>query len=501
MNDTIKKHNINYSNKKKSINKDNYNLKTLPCSVKPNYLIIPKDIDVRNIFVNMINESKKEKLNYYRVLSKEEKIERLNYLEIIKSFILNHNIKISIFLNTIFLYDILIKENNDLLSFEQLSLGALILAIKFNYDTYFNFTNKKFKFFGGICYSSEELINIELNCLQLLRYKLNYIQPINYLELFFLNGIVFTNDKILTKDSNLVYSNCLILLEEFMKTDNLYIKFNSFFICCSIISFCRGKFLLEKFPELLQIIFKINLKDFEETYLIVKDSLKNVDIKYENKRIFSSVKINKFNKKIIDNLASFNKSYNKIKFEENNGLNINNSNNNSINENKYKVFFTEGKKPIKYNNLIEKFNKSALNSHRKEEINLNKEIKSYFNENSKNDNSIQIYNNIQPLKKYNPKYFKEENKNKYSITSYSNHNPLNIKKKIAINLKTINNLNIDLNSQNERRNPSLQSFHNIRKNIIDNIDKNIALEILKKRERNLSEIVNHLYSNHRNNIL
>ncbi len=46
------------------------------------------------------------------------------------NFIINNKIKLSIFLNTIFLYDdILIKENNDLLCFEELSLGALILSL------------------------------------------------------------------------------------------------------------------------------------------------------------------------------------------------------------------------------------------------------------------------------------------------------------------------------------------------------------------------------------
>ncbi len=42
----------------------------------------------------------------------------------ITTFIINNKKKLSIFL-TIFVYDILIKENNDLLYFEELSLRAL----------------------------------------------------------------------------------------------------------------------------------------------------------------------------------------------------------------------------------------------------------------------------------------------------------------------------------------------------------------------------------------
>ena len=62
-------------------------------------------------------------------MSKRKQIQRINGLEMITNFIINNKIKPSIFINTIFLYDILIKENNDLLCFEELSLGALILSL------------------------------------------------------------------------------------------------------------------------------------------------------------------------------------------------------------------------------------------------------------------------------------------------------------------------------------------------------------------------------------
>ena len=47
----------------------------------------------------------------------------------ITNFIINNKIKRSIFINTIFFFFFLIKENNDLLCFEELSLGALILSL------------------------------------------------------------------------------------------------------------------------------------------------------------------------------------------------------------------------------------------------------------------------------------------------------------------------------------------------------------------------------------
>ncbi len=57
-------------------------------------------------------------------MSKREQVQRINCLEMITTFIINNKKKLSIFL-TIFVYDILIKENNDLLYFEELSLRAL----------------------------------------------------------------------------------------------------------------------------------------------------------------------------------------------------------------------------------------------------------------------------------------------------------------------------------------------------------------------------------------
>ena len=269
---------------KNSQNNENKKLKDyIPCSIKPNYLIIPKDINVRNIFLNMNKNYKNENnINYYKSLTKKEKFKRLKYIEIIKNFILYHQIKNSILLNTIFFLDILIYKNNNeddnkskiILNLEQLCLGALILSIKVNYKTYYNFSNKKFIHFNGKEFSSEELLKIELYCLLLLDYNLNYIQPINYIELFFLNGIVFTNDIILTKDSTLVYNNVLILLEEVMKINNSYLNYNFFHISCSIISFCRKKFLLENGLKFFRLFLILIIMILKILLLLFKNMLK-----------------------------------------------------------------------------------------------------------------------------------------------------------------------------------------------------------------------------------
>ena len=536
----------NYLNNQKiSINE------TIPCSIKPNHLVMPKDINVRNIFLNMIENSKFEDYsNYYKILSKKDKFKRLNYLKIIKHFIEYHNIRNSIFLYTIFLFDVLIKKNNNIFDMEILSLGALILSIKFNYETINNFTNIKFRHFGGNIYTSEELSKIELNCLLLLNHKLNYVQPINYLELFFLNGIVFTNDNILTEDSNFVYSSILILLEELMKMNNEYLNYNPFYICCSIIALCRSKFSLEIWPKFLNVIFKVNLSDFEDTLIFVKGCFKNFQITYEysenihnnNKNYYAS------NRKLSsDNMSNrlntvFNENYYNLTDYGNSNNDINNNdkicftednfnmNKNNLLENSYLISPTNKiRKPICFNyirNAVVINKKSFTNSEIKDKKSLNsmrKEngIRIFRNENNKENN--EKFHNFN-LNSNNPKFYKDDNNNKYNNLSINNFTKNHfLKKNILLNsqninysyLKNISQSNIEENKiSNDRRNVSLDVFHknndnnphnvivnNIYKHNNNNLSNNFPLSYLHKRVRNLSGIVNHLYSNHTNNIL
>lgn len=509
---------FNDSNQK---NHNNYYKESIPCSIKPDSLIIPKDVNVRNIFLNMIRLSKfQEFSNFYKQLSKKEKSKRLNLLETIKYFIEKHKIKNSIFLNTIFLFDILIKKNNSNLDLQQLSLGALILSIKFNNESTYNLTNNNFKYFGETEYSSEELAEIELTCLLILNHKLNYIQPINFLELFFLNGIVFITDKILTEDSTLVYSCSLILLEELMKMNNAYMKFNPFNISCSIVALCRHKFNLEIWPDFLGIIFKINLYDFEETLDFVRESFKNFQIKFEyynNNSENLNKKKNVRNESFspshsnTNNINNLEKSQEKYYFTQGNV-----SMNNSINQENENKFFspTNLKKPLNFNymrSVPRKHNKSLYNSERKEDSLFHSdkkgtEIKIFYNKENRKENTLNYNknNNKISLFKYNPKYFKDENK-----TTFFNTNLINPKTHVKMKSLFIdshnknnflfkndfNNLNYDkYKITHVKRKTTLGNYLNLNEN-------NFPQNFMEKRIRNLSQVVNHLYSNHTNNIL
>ena len=70
-----------------------------------------------------------------------------------------------------------------------------------------------FKFFNNKQYSNEELTLLEIKCLKMINYQFNVIQPIFFIDLFFLNGIVFSIDNIKNEDVSKVYNYTLKLLE------------------------------------------------------------------------------------------------------------------------------------------------------------------------------------------------------------------------------------------------------------------------------------------------
>ena len=506
----------------------------IPCTIKPNYLSIPRDVNVLEIISN-INKDLKEQLSekFYKELTQREKTRRRLFIDAIKNYIQINRINDTIIFPTIFLYDILIKNNNSSLNLEKLSLGALILSIKFNYCAGFRYTNKKFKNYNYNDYSSNDLNQIELICLSLINYNLHYIHPMIYLELFFINGIVFTTDNIKADDSNYVYKTTLIALEEVMKRSNSYIEYNPFFICCAIISYSRKKFNLEEWPNFLGKIFDISFNDFKETLDYVNDILngfkinektfldknntiginqyshrdnnncyikrhftkiqiRNEEHKDKSERQNSSV-INVFKNKLIENITQKLTANNSIDKSNFFNINPNNSNTSIINEEK-----------INGNNYYLRKNEP---SKKKNEI---KTI--YLNENSKNEDSFgySLNNN---LLRYNYRYIKEPNRLIYN-NSEINKNINDMKKNVIVKNKNklYSSQEIIYNNNQNFKKENIEKYDekNIPKKIpsIEHYKKfNISLHnklpfsLLERRVKNLSSVVNHLYSNHHNNIL
>ena len=194
----------------KAIHKKNYSLaKSLKlkksvttCPIKPTENVIPKDLNLQKIFVNMLKSSQNLSKKCFPRIAKNiysninlntsvNNTSRINILRKIRDFFLFYNIDYKIYFKTILLYDIISIENENsklLNSKEEISLGALILSIKFNYDENKMFSMKKFlTLYGEEIYSLSKIIDIERNALKSINYYLNFTTPMCFLEFFLLN--------------------------------------------------------------------------------------------------------------------------------------------------------------------------------------------------------------------------------------------------------------------------------------------------------------------------
>ena len=372
----------------------------------------------------------------------------------------------------------------------------------------------------------EELREIELTCLSLIDYNLLYINPMIYLELLFINGIVFTTDNIKPEESNFVYKTSLIVLEEIMKINNCYIQYNPFYISCSVIAFSRKKFNLEEWPNFLGKIFHISFDDFKSTLDFLNESLKDFKIhdKYFKDRNNS---IEKYNQNIYkDNSCIMKKTYKKIKAKEEGKDKKERQNSSAINyyQNKYEQY-----KRLNENNSLEKsinykclgnnsssiiYNEKNINNHcfwNKESSQNKIQIKTiYHKENSKNEDNTFLYLH-KNLFKNNKRYIKDSisiNYNNSEINDNNNEFKKNSdlkKNKLCCSQEIINSHNdfekeYDINNLNNQKKEKgkISSIEHYKK---FNISLNYKYPLSARKVKNLSVVINHLYSNHNNNIL
>ena len=508
-------------------------------SIKPLKYDIPKDINIKSIYYNMLLSLKNENyLNYYKPLNDKEKNIRTSFLKIMNQFIISNKIHYRISLLSIYIFDILINKNNNDLSIKELGLGALILVTKFYYEKEHLIRNNNFQNFMSKEYPNKDLSLLEIKCLQILNYKLNYIHPINFIDLFFLNGIIFTTDNLNKEDSIKIYYLVIKLLEFFMAINNEYTKFHPFIFACAIISLSRERNNLEIWPENLENIFHITFEDFEEAFIILKDLYKD---KKNNEDLIK-----------IKSPSNKNQNQNEIKLSIEKYITINSEENVKNNEKeKEKIIYNSPKKlnievihspffqtPVKGNKL-NTHNKNNFHSNRNNN-NYNYQINTYSNhkkklflhsnhldEKKKNENEEKIKNLKKKINNINiGGIFRKKITNNYhtngnEIKTYKkktepisrnlNHINLNtfnsdgkkyISHEINPSIQTIYSPNYNLNYNNNnidksRNNPSLENY----KRFHITMNNQIPSDLLEKRVKNLSMIVNHLLSNHNNNIL
>ena len=429
----------------------NKNKSEIPYSIKPLFCSVPKDVNMHKILVNMMNSSFKINGNksIYVKMSQKDLKTRNNILNNIKSLLNKKGISKKIFCAIIFLYDILYIKNleNKLISTQdQIGIGALLLSLKFIFGKV-KFAIKNLSLTFPSLNQEEEQNNnviseIEIKCLKLIDYYLNYASPISFMEIFFINGIIFSTDNVKTSQSGKIYELVIELIEKVMLISNEYIKYNPLCLCSCIVSFAREMNHLEKWPKILTQAFGVNFSSFDDIYNEFNDFVINNNKNDENKLSINNIYKHKSLIKL-ENDKSFKHLNNKY-----NSIDLNNCQEYSKNKKssyQIKNFLSDyknDKNNKEYNNNIE-INNNKFENNESEIPSLTEKkgfvFKSIFanklNENNKVNRQI---------------LFKSSNEEDYSnLATSENSNNYN---KNYYQEKSINNSNISPNEKDEQNN-------------------------------------------------
>ena len=393
--------------------------------IKPIKNIIPKDVNLQKIFLLMNKCSKFLFDNYSNYLNynNQKNSERKEIMNKIKDYFINNNIEYKIFFKTIVLYDILIIQNKAkqlLTSIEDIVLGSLILSIKFNYVENKMFSIKKFlKFYEKKSYTLQHLFDIERKCLKIINYYLHYITPMCFLEFFLINGIIYNTDSIKSDNYYNIYSDVEKTLEKIMIESNNYLKYNFFYLACSVVCYCRKIFNLDKWPPSLKRIFGVDITDFDVEYKALLSVVEKNINKYEKKKDIST----KGNNNVL--LLDFQNQNNEDKLKyENSNFNLYNRNSNKNNGNCKNNIINININNFSVNSIYNTiYSNNSYSTNLKKNGNLNRLFYirnnrySSYNSNKKN---LNIYSSHNDIKSSNPINCDDDNNN-----TIKNHDKVN----------------------------------------------------------------------------
>ena len=470
----------------------------IPCSIKPISCTIPRDLNLKEIFIQLSNSSFLLYGNnkIYIKLSQEQIVKRKNIIEAIKKFIILHRIKYKIFYNIIYMLDILIcyNNNNNLISnIEKLGLGSTILMIKFAYTEYRMIPLNKFKsFYENKYYTISQLHDIEISCLKLMDYYMNFPTPLSFMELLLLNGVVFSTDNLKNETSQKIYNLMFVTLEKIVLMSNEYVKYNPLYLCCGIAAYCRDYYKLEIWPKILSKVFDVTQSHFDNIYKeffyiynhhhSVKNSL---NINNSNKLFDKNFNTNEFIKILREKNELKNKCEDSKENSSNKDLIINRENKeikvNNINMN----FNNEDNENIKLNNNTLNIRVNYKTSQEIRNSTLFRKMNHKYNKNFKNKNlsDISNLNNVFNLKNDDAinTIFNEEQKNNHVNYGLNTYKPNNIAKKPLTNIyKTP----IKIDNEN-----SISCFYKpIKKNNVYNFhQRNVSNLTISIRNNNMLE--------------
>ena len=505
---------------------------------------VPKDINLNDIFNHMLNKTKEiyrynNNNSLFIKLSQDLINKRKIIIESIKCFILQNKIRYKLFYNVIFLFDLLYIKNQQhklLNEIEKIGLGSTILTLKFNYEEIRMITSKKYKnIFKNKYYSSKEIKEIEILCLQLINYNLNLPCPISFMEIMLLNRIISYQDDIKKDSKKRIYNLIMNTMEKILCESNEYIKYNPLNLCCCIIYYTREILGIEKWPRILSNLFNTNFNSFEIIYNEYFKIYKHKDNIRNNN--YDSSNNNSTN---IDSQVNLSSKRNDKK-DDINEKNIKNSLYSKINYfyQNYKCNIEDNKKYLNIsqgrlnNNANETEKKKARNRYNKSvgtrDGKIMKEIYTYQKDLQKDkiilyknksnldiifkvikDSSSQKNNNNKSLSnKYNDKYYNYKDDKNYNIINTNEYKNYNIQT-IDLNnnldkIESIRNIKVCLkpflrnqNYKDNNNNNNLDNIMNTESNI--NHFNNGYIGINENKNNTIYQKETIPYNNNINNI-
>ena len=495
----IANNNIYQRNNSNSINQKNTQL---TYSLKPKRYNIPKDVVPYKIFKNLISISKHNFPSMPKTvnLRLSELDNRSKIVYQIKNFVEKHNLNITSYFFSVYLMDQLLAKKINL-TIDKLGFGSILLTTKFiEIDGKLPSIQSYIKYILNRRITSKEIIEIENECLKKLNHNLTLPQPINFLNIFLLNGIVFNTDENDNKKKNItsaIYLKPYDILSELISLNADYLKYNPLDLACACVAFARESYKLSKWHFVFEKIFNIYESKFNEAYIFVKNFNeekkkiieKNEQLRRERRKIENENNILSHNSCSTSNILITNSKRlitNVNNINSRNGLD---SDSKTIYY-KNKIFPFEKEKDF----LQSRKDKRSLditmpNKNRENSINLHDtaetsdlsiSLKSYNKTNNNNNNEFIKINS------HNKYYYHHNNINNIN---YINNIPKNINNTLYLNnsrLSIINDNNIKGKINDNTSYPRREIYSNSgnRINTLNNSNSNILT-----RQRNSSTII------------
>ena len=221
------------------------------CSLKTQKYNIPKDVYIFDTYQNMLKEidlifpamPKKVDLNTI------EKKMRKDMIQQMKNFLHKYRLNQICLYCSIYIMDKLLAKRIKL-NVNEVAVTSLLISIKFlDIDGHIPPINHFLELLkNNQKISIKELSILEIECLKKLNYKLSIPQPIDFINLILMNGIVFNTDVSESKIgiSGSIYNLPIEIYEDIITYNTDYLQFHPLYLAFTCISISRELYHLDK---------------------------------------------------------------------------------------------------------------------------------------------------------------------------------------------------------------------------------------------------------------